>query len=181
MTKELFFDTDCLSAFLWIDNTNILHELYGGRIVLPEPVYRELSNPCIPHIKERVDVMLDNKDVSVRTMNIDTEEYKIYSALIRGEKGQKGIGRGEAGGIALAKVYNGILASNNYKDIAPYIEKYNLKHIDTGQILMEAMEKGLISESDGNGIWLKMLAKKRRLPAKTFSEYLIEQRKKGNG
>lgn len=29
MTDELFFDTDCLSAFLWINGTNILHELYG--------------------------------------------------------------------------------------------------------------------------------------------------------
>lgn len=44
MTDDLFFDTDCLSAFLWINDTNILHELYGGRIVLPEPVYQELSN-----------------------------------------------------------------------------------------------------------------------------------------
>ena len=43
MTNELFFDTDCLSAFLWINDTNILHELYGGKIVLPEPVYQELS------------------------------------------------------------------------------------------------------------------------------------------
>lgn len=43
MTDELFFDTDCLSAFLWINDTNILHELYGGRIVLPEPVYQELK------------------------------------------------------------------------------------------------------------------------------------------
>lgn len=32
MTDELFCDTDCLSAFLWINDTNILHELYGGRI-----------------------------------------------------------------------------------------------------------------------------------------------------
>ncbi len=28
MTDELFFDTDCLSAFLWINDTNILHELF---------------------------------------------------------------------------------------------------------------------------------------------------------
>ncbi len=27
MTDELFFDTDCLSAFLWINNTNILQKL----------------------------------------------------------------------------------------------------------------------------------------------------------
>ena len=62
MTDDLFFDTDCLCAFLWINDTNILHELYGGRIVLPEPVYQELSNPCIPHIGQRTDLLLvDNK------------------------------------------------------------------------------------------------------------------------
>ena len=62
MTDDLFFDTDCLSAFLWINDTNILHELDGGRSVLPEPVYQELSNPCIPHIGQRTDLLLvDNK------------------------------------------------------------------------------------------------------------------------
>ena len=39
--------------------------------------------------------------------------------------------------------------------IAPYIEKYNLKHIDTGQILVEALEKELITEIEGNCIWRK--------------------------
>ena len=177
MTNDLFFDTDCLSAFLWINNTNILHELYGGKIVLPEPVYQELSNPSIPHIKQRTDVMISRNDVSVKTIEAGTEEYKLYTALVRGENGQKTIGRGEAGGIALAKTYNGILASNNYKDSAPYIEKYNLKHIDTGQILVEALESGLITETDGNDIWRKMLAKKRKLPANSFSEYLAGKKK----
>lgn len=93
------------------------------------------------------------------------------------KKGQKSIGRGEAGGIALAKTYNGILASNNYKDIAPYIEKYHLKHIDTGQILVEALKRGMITETEGNDIWNKMLEKKRKLPDNTFSEYLINLKK----
>lgn len=172
MTNALFFDTDCLSAFLWINNTYILKELYGGRIILPEPVCRELSNPCIPHIKQRADALVECGDASVKTIDSDTEEYRLYVSLIRGEHGQKRIGRGEAGGIALAKTYNGILASNNYKDIGAYIEKYNLKHIDTGQILLEALEKGLITETDANSIWNQMLAKKRRLPTATFSEYI---------
>ena len=175
MTDELFFDTDCLSAFLWINDTNILHELYGGRIVLPEPVYQELSNPSIPHIKQSADIMISSKDVSVKTIDAGTDEYKLYVELVRGKKGQKSIGRGEAGGIALAKTYNGVLASNNYKDIAPYIEKYNLKQIDTGQILVEAMKRGLITEADGNSIWSKMVAKKRKLPGNTFLEYLANQ------
>lgn len=177
MTNDLFFDTDCLSAFLWVNDANILHELYGGKIVLPEPVYQELSNPSIPHIKQRADILISNKDASIKTIDAGTEEYKLYTSLVRGKKGQKSIGRGEASGIALAKTYNGILASNNYKDIAPYIEKYNLRHIDTGQILVEALRKELITESAGNDIWKKMLEKKRKLPVNTFSEYLTNRKK----
>ena len=175
MTDELFFDTDCLSAFLWINNTNILQALYGGKIILPDPVYQELSNPSIPHIKQRADALIRNGDASIKSINVGTEEYRLYSSLVHGEQGKKSIGRGEAGGIALAKTYNGILASNNYKDIAPYIEKYHLKHIDTGQILIEALEKGLITEADGNNIWNQMLTKKRLLPTTTFTEYLHQR------
>ena len=172
MTDDLFFDTDCLSSFLWVNDTNILHELYGGKIVLPEPVYQELSNPCVPHIKQRADVLIANKDATVKTIDVGTQEYNLYSVLVKGEKEKKAIGRGEAAGIALAKTYNGILASNNYKDIAPYIEMYQLRHIDTGTILTEALERGLITENDGNRIWSQMLAKKRKLPAGSFTEYL---------
>ena len=106
---------------------------------------------------------------------------EMPSRRLRGGDGRRldagHVGRGEAGGIALAKVYNGVLASNNYADIAPYIEEYGLKHIDTGQILIEAMEKGLITETDGNNIWSQMLAKKRKLPTNTFTEYLANQSK----
>ena len=89
MTKDLFFDTDCLSAFLWVGETNILHKLYGGKIIVPEPVYSELSNPSIPHIKKRTDAMIDNKDISVKTINTDTEEYELYTELVREEKRKK--------------------------------------------------------------------------------------------
>lgn len=144
---------------------------------MPDSVYQELSNPSIPHIKRRVDSLISSHIATVRSIEVGTEEYELYSSLIKGEKGKKSIGRGEAGGIALAKTYNGILASNNYSDIAPYIKKYNLKHIDTGQILVEAMKEGLITESDGNNIWSQMLAKKRQLPANSFSEYLLNLKK----
>ena len=172
MTSEMFFDTDCLSSFLWINNTNLLHELYGGKIVLPEPVYQELSNPRIPQLKGRADALIASKDSFVQQIEVGTEEYNLYSSLTQEQDGKKSIGRGEAAGIALAKTYNGVIASNNYADIVEYIKEYNLKHIDTGQILKEALEKGLITEADGNSIWSQMLAKRRRLPTNTFSEYL---------
>ena len=51
LTEPLFFDTDCLSAFLWVDNESILAKLYPGRIVIPRQVYNELSHPGLNHIK----------------------------------------------------------------------------------------------------------------------------------
>lgn len=179
MTDDLFFDTDCISSFLWTDDIGILHELYGGRMVLPEPVYNELSNPSIPHLKRRVDKMIDRKDVSVKEIVAGTKEYRSYTELVRGRKGQKAIGKGEASAIALTKSYNGILASNNYKDIAPYIKNYGLRHIDTGKILVEALKRKLITEAEGDRIWKRMLDKRRMLPTKTFSEYLKEQKRQG--
>ena len=172
MTNELFFDTDCLSAFLWINDTNILEELYGGNIVLPNPVYDELSNPMVPQLKRRADALIAKNMAVVKDIEVGSEEYRLYRQLVSGAGVNKAIGNGEAAGIALAKIYNGILASNNYRDIADYVEKYGLRHVDTGMILKEALEKKLITEAEGNEVWQKMIERNRRLPAASFSEYL---------
>ena len=172
MTDDTFFDTDCLSAFLWTNDTDILRALYCGKMVLPGPVYQELSNPSIPHIKKRADRLLGDGVAFIEQIGIDTAEYRLYDSLVKGHNGQKRIGRGEAAGIALAKTRNGILASNNYRDILPYIKKYGIRHIDTGCILKAALGQKLITEAEGNTIWQKMLDKNRILPADTFSEYL---------
>lgn len=31
MTETVYFDTDCLSAFLWVNNQSLLAQLYPGR------------------------------------------------------------------------------------------------------------------------------------------------------
>lgn len=36
---------------------------------------------------------------------------------------------------------------------------------------MEALEKGIITEDEGNLLWLSMKKKKRMLPTATFTEY----------
>lgn len=172
MTNELFFDTDCLSAFLWINDTNILEELYGGNIVLPNPVYDELSNPMVPQLKRRADALIAKNMAVVKDIEVGSEEYRLYRQLVSGAGVNKAIGNGEAAGIALAKTYNGILASNNYRDIADYVEKYGLRHVDTGMILKEALDKKLITEAEGNEVCQKMIERNRRLPAASFSEYL---------
>lgn len=114
--------------------------------------------------------MITKSMASVKEIEIGTEEYRLYRELISDDVG-KSIGKGEASGIALAKVNNGIIASNNYKDIKEYVDKYGLKHVDTGKILCDALENGIINEEQANDIWQRMLAKRRKLPTETFTEY----------
>jgi len=77
LTEPLFFDTDCLSAFLWINNQSLLAQLYPGRVIIPAQVYAELSIPSVPHLKQRIDVMISSGDARIETIQADTEEYRL--------------------------------------------------------------------------------------------------------
>ena len=108
------------------------------------------------------------------SMDISSEEYTLYRELTTSSGGNKVIGSGEAASISLAKKHNGVLGSNNLRDISYYINKYSLKHVTTGDILVEAFQKGLITEQEGNTIWVSMLNKKRKIGAASFTEFLEE-------
>ncbi len=178
MTDSLFFDCDCISAFLWINGQNILSQLYSKKIIISKQAYNELSNPSVPHLKQRVDALVNIGDACIYDMDVNSEEYKLFLRMTTcPEKGYKIIGDGEAAAIALAKENDGIIASNNLRDIVQYISKYNLKHITTGDILVKALRCGIITESEGNMIWKSMIAKQRKLGAATFSDYLCRELK----
>lgn len=173
MTDSLFFDTDCISAFLWVRNESLLAQLYPGRIVIPRPVYDELSNPRIVHLKVRIDALVSAGQARIVEIIVGTQEYNMfYKLTVEPDKGQKLIGKGEAASIALAKENGGIVASNNLSDIGDYVKEFQLKHITTGDILVEAYNKGLITENEGNNIWASMLAKQRKLGTGSFSDFL---------
>lgn len=171
MIKPLFFDTDCISAFLWVNEQDMLPALYPGRLILPKPAYAEISK--VGHLKTIVDTMITMKKLILQDLQFGSEEYTIYYSLaIKPEPGCKLIGKGEAASIAFAKVRSGILASNNLKDVMAYVKEYGLHHITTGKIMIEALNQGLISEEKGNTIWQAMIKKRRKLGATSFSEFL---------
>ena len=74
--------------------------------------------------------------------------------------------------MSLAKEKNGILASNNLKDISDYVEEYSLLHYTTGDIMKMALDAGYIDEAQGNTIWANMIARKRKLGYASFTDYL---------
>lgn len=171
MTEELFFDTDCLSAFLWVREESILAQMYPGRIVLPAQVYSELQR--VPHLVSRTDALKNSGALRVESIIVGSDEYNDYVKMTTApDAGKRIIGYGEAAGIAMVKHRGGILASNNLKDIPQYVNEFHIQHMTTGDILKEALVQGIISEAEGNIIWAEMLRKRRLLPTRTFSDYL---------
>ena len=172
--SPLYFDTDCLSAFLWVRDESLLTQLYPGRVVLPRQVYDELG--AVPHLQARIDTLLSRNEVKISEIQVGTPAHEIYAELTGVPRpGHAVIGRGEAASLALSKCFNGIVASNNLRDISQYISEFGLQHKTTGDILAEAMDAGLISEQEGNTLWSNMLKKRRMLGAPSFTEFLRQK------
>ena len=176
LTNDIFFDTDCICAFLWVNNQSLLERMYSGQIVVPKAVYDEINRPTITHLKERLDNLIHKGVVIIKNIEITSPEYELYRQLTTFSGNNKVIGSGEAAAISLTKSHNGILGSNNLADITEYVTEFSLKHMTTGDIMAEALERGFISEEEGNNIWARMLRKKRRLGAASFTEFLQNKR-----
>ncbi len=175
LTNEiLFFDNDCISAFLWVDESSIITQLYGCNVAIPTQVYKELSagRGQAKVLKYRIDIMLEKKEAFLVDMETNSPEFELYQELSSVDSGGNYIGRGEAACIALAKERNGILASNNLKDVKKYIDKYNLKHTTTADILVDAYNRKILSYDQIEEIWSDMILKRRKLGATSFKEYL---------
>lgn len=176
MIDEIYFDTDCLSAFLWTRTEYLLNRLYPERITIPYQVYLELSHPNIPQLKARIDTLIQNGEARLIKLDIESKEEEMYLNLTSGSlNGRCWIGKGEAASISLAYYRNGVLASNNMRDVSYYIEKLGLKSMTTASILLEVFRKNILTEAEVNLIWSQMIAKRQKLPCNTFTEYMIDR------
>ncbi len=172
MTEPLFFDTDCLSAFLWTDQGSIITRLYPGRVVIPQLVFDELDRVSTPAFKKRTAILSKHSAVTIRDIEITSPAFSLYREMTtHPQPGFKAVGRGEAAAMALAIIEHGIVASNNFRDTATYIRSYNLAYKTTGHILVDAYENALVTMEEANRIWAEMLAANRWLGAASFTEF----------
>lgn len=169
MNKKIFYDTDCLSCFISINDVSVLKELFD-KVIIPYEVYEEFRK--VQPLKKRVDKLIGEKFIEVIDFDTNSNVYKLYAKLHRGYLFDKEIGKGEAAALALAIENNGIIASNNTQDIKKVVKKYDLTRIKTGDILVKAYHKKIITESEGNKLWKQMLNQKRYLTEDSFTKYL---------
>ena len=173
MIDRLFFDTDCLSSFLWTDRGCLLAQMYPNRIVIPEMVYDELQRVHQPKFAKRLNTLLAAGNVLRMDIDVGTTTYSLFRKMTaRPDPGKPMIGKGEASAIALAKEHSGIVASNNFRDIRHYIHDLNLDYRSTGDILEEAYNDGLVTMNEAEQIWATMLAEDCWIGANSFREYL---------
>lgn len=72
-----------------------------------------------------MDDLIHNKQAALVSIDVVSDAYALYRKLTTSpDKGYKILGPGEAASIVLAKANNGIVASNNLKDIRLYINEY---------------------------------------------------------
>lgn len=166
--KPIFYDTDVLSCFLSIHDVTLLKKLFD-KIIIPYEVFKELKRA--PYIFSDVLKLINENFLEVWDDDVGSETHKLFLSLHYGYEFDP-IGKGEAAAIALAVINNGILASNNTKDVSKAVKKFKIKRIKTGDIFVKAFEEGLISENQANDLWKKMISKNRYLTANSFSEYL---------
>lgn len=169
--KPVFYDTDCLSCFIVINDTSVLEKLFDC-IYVPFEVYDEFDRPHIQDYKNRIDRLIDKGFVKIVTFDTHEDDYLLYMKLSSEYFSDKPIGKGEAAAIVHAKKHNGIVASNNTRDVMPYVVKYDLERITTGDILVIALKEGIITENEGNLMWSGMLNRNRWLNADSFTAYL---------
>ncbi|KZX14899.1 hypothetical protein [Methanobrevibacter filiformis] len=176
--KPVFYDTDCLACFLVIGDVSILCNLFS-KIIIPKPVYEELSHDGTPlFIKTNLYNLIEKDFVEVKDISIISKEYTAYKCIKDGLWSNRPVGKGEASAIAFAIKNNGVVASNNLKDVKELTEKYELPLLTTALILAKSVQKGLIDESRANSMWKKMLERNRNLPDNSFSDYYSNRYKK---
>ncbi len=136
--KVVICDTDFLSTFLCVDRFDIILKTISGTILIPQIVYDELkriessSNRPLKWILEKMDSAIKKKQVQVVDFEIGSPEFAEFKKLT---SPPMPIGKGEAMAIAFAKSNNGILASNNLKDIKRFVTAGDILNITSDDLL----------------------------------------------
>lgn len=135
--KPIFYDSDVLSCFLAIHDVTILKQLFN-KVIIPYEVFDELKKASF--LAADLNQLINEGFIEIKNRDSDSEEQKLFSSLVYGYEFDREIGKGEAAAIALAAVYNGILASNNTRDLVEAIRRLGISRIKTGDILVKAFK-----------------------------------------
>ena len=162
----LLLDTDFVSSFAWVDRMDIIEALYSGTMILLGEVMAELERTR--HLADVVALSVAHGHIRQVEMLSDSAEALQYVRFH--ESGR--YGSGEATCLAYIVYRGGILASNNLSDVKRFCVKNRIPLLTTPDVLVHVYEEGRLTLDETDVVWREMVARRRRLPAKSFAEYL---------
>ena len=149
--KSIVFNIDCLLNFLKVKRSDLLEEEFRY-IIISNKVYNTLSNPSISqYIRDDLNSLIEKKFIRIEEINLNTDAFELYYNIVNNYD-KEILGDGEASSIALAVKNNKTLAFNNQNLIETYLKEYNIKCINTKDILNNLLEKEIISKNEYNEI-----------------------------
>lgn len=172
--KIVLLDADVISHFIACSELLYLHKILApNSIRILDAVYHEIAR--IPSRK----LVLDNLLASVREVQImqfPAADINIKKEFALIKRNNPLIGDGERACMAVAKFNKNIVASSNFRDIAPYCTQNNIYFIGTLDILWLALTKGIFDEKRCNDfIQTAKTINKARFPigVHTISNYIV--------
>ncbi|MDR3286415.1 MAG: hypothetical protein LBT27_03115 [Prevotellaceae bacterium] len=143
--KTILLDSDIISHFVANNKLKDLpYILNPHKCIIIDYVYNEISRNRFR--AAFVDDLIKKGVLCKINFPNDNLEIKKEFARIKSENYL--IGDGERACMAVAKYNKNIIASSNFRDIAPYCIKHNILYLGTLDILVIATNKEIYTEED---------------------------------
>ena len=169
---DIYFDADTLITFISVNQENLLFQLLGKRVCVPNQVFNELSLDNLS--SSVIEKLIKAKKIRKVSLESD-EETSLYYELRFGRKGSKRIGDGETACLILAKTRSGYLASSNYADIASYVKAFGLENYSAARLLALCQEDNILTQDECSRIWRDFMARGRKMPFENYDQYYINE------
>ena len=93
-------------------------------------------------------------------------------SFFRLKKERPMLGEGERACMSMARFGQEVIASSNFRDVAPYCDENGIEYIGTLDILTIAMNKGIFTSKECNQFVMDAKAKnKARFPVEDITDY----------
>jgi predicted nucleic acid-binding protein len=159
---KILLDADVVIHFMKAGYQMQLCKIFPGRLVILDKVKAELQK----RKSNDIETFISWSKITVIPMPTDTDILKEYAQLIKSR------GEGESACLAVARFNKQYIASSNLKDIRVYCELYEIGYYTTMDILVIAIENGIMTEMECDQFIVEVKNKGSKLPCNSIQEYL---------
>jgi hypothetical protein len=165
-TKDILIDADVVSHFITGGQILILGKIFPNRILILDKVYAELERT--PNKKVQIQNLINFKVVTIIPFPEENDEiYKEYLHI----KNVMFKGDGESACLAYVRYTKDIIGSSNLRDVKEYCKLHTIELLTTMDFLLEALQKGILTEEQCDEFINRVLNAGSKLPVKKISEY----------